>query len=157
MTSVTDIIAPDLLVPRLVADNKIGAIKELVDLLHANGVVADSLSFFQSVLERENLQSTILSGDIAIPHARNRAVNHLGMALGIAPQPIDFPSGDKRQTIRLICLIAVPAHEPLSYLTLLSTVARTFGDAELKNALLKADSSKELYHLLSSHPPSNIP
>lgn len=156
VTSVADIIAPELLVPRLSADNKIGAIKELVDRLHAHGVVADSLSFFQSVLERETLQSTILSGDVAIPHARSRTVNHLGMALGIAPQPLDFPSGDERQAIRLICLIAVPAHEPLSYLSLLSTVAHTFSNTELKNTLLQVDSSKELYHLLSSHPPSNI-
>ena len=144
------LIDPELLIPDLSADSKIGAIKKLVDRLHTRGIVADSLSFLQSVLERENLQSTILSSDIALPHARSRAVNELGMAMGVAHRPIDFPSGDDRQPIHLICLIAVPAHAPDLYLTLLATLARTFGDAEFKSALLSATSAEELFNLLSS-------
>ncbi len=144
------IIDPELLIPDLSADSKIGAIKKLVDRLHARGIVRDSLSFLQSVLERESLQSTILSNDIALPHARSRAVNELGMAMGVAQRPIDFPSGDDRQPIHLICLIAVPTHAPDLYLALLATLARTFNDAEFKSALLSATSAEELFHLLSS-------
>ena len=60
-----DLVNEDLLIPQLEADSKIGAIKELVDRLHRGGIVTDSLSFLQSILERENLQSTILGGDVA--------------------------------------------------------------------------------------------
>lgn len=143
------LIDPELLVPNLQADTKIGAIKELVDLLHAKGVVKDSLSFLQAVLEREALNSTILD-DVALPHARTPAVNQMGMALGVARRPIDFPSGDERGSIQLLCLIAVPAHESDLYLTLLSTLARSFNDIEFKTALLNCSSSQDLYHLLSS-------
>jgi len=144
------LIDPALLVPDLRADTKIGAIKELVDRLHGRGIVADSLSFLQSVLERENLQSTILGDDVAIPHARSRAVNELGMALGIARRPIDFPSGDDRQPVHLLCLIAVPVHAPDLYLVLLAALARTFSDVEFKNALLNANTAEEIQGLLSS-------
>ena len=144
------LIDPGLLVPELKANTKIGAIKELVDRLHLRGIVEDSLSFLQSVLERENLQSTILSDDVALPHARSRAVNELSMALGIARRPIDFPSGDDRRPIHLVCLIAVPAHAPDLYLSLLAALARTFSDAEFKNALLKSTSAGEIHGLLSS-------
>ena len=141
---------PDLLIPELSADSKIGAIKELVDRLHAKGIVQDSLSFLQSVLERENLQSTILGEGIALPHARSRAVSELGMALGIARKPIDFPSGDDRRPVHLICLIAVPVHAPDLYLALLGAMVHTFGDTEFKEALLNATSAEGLYDLLAS-------
>ena len=143
-----ELIDPELLVPNLRASTKIGAIKELVDLLHAKGVVKDSLSFLQAVLEREALNSTILD-DVALPHARTPAVNQMGMALGVARRPIDFPSGDERGSIQLLCLIAVPAHESDLYLTLLSTLARSFNDNDFKTALLNCSSSQDLYHLLS--------
>ena len=148
--SVEECLDPELLVPNLSANTKIGAIKELVDRLHAKGLVEDSLSFLQSVLEREALNSTILC-DVALPHARSRTVTQMSLALGIAPQPIDFPSGDERRFIQLLCLIAVPAHASDSYLALLARLARTFSDTTFKNALLHSTSSEELYHLLSSH------
>ena len=146
---IDEIIDPELLVPKLRASTKIGAIKELVDLLHAKGVVEDSLSFLQAVLEREALHSTILH-DVALPHARTHTVNQMGIALGVAHRPIDFPSGDEHGSIQLLCLIAVPVHESDLYLALLGTLARTFNDIKFKTALLHCSSSQDLYHLLSS-------
>ena len=86
----------------------------------------------------------------ALPHARSRSVNELGLALGIARPPIDFPSGDDRRPIHLICLIAVPAHAPDLYLALLAALARTFADVELRRSLLNCASKEEIYRLLSS-------
>ena len=144
-----DLISEDLLIPQLEADSKIGTIKELVDRLHLGGVVTDSLSFLQSVLERENLQSTILGGDVALPHARSRTVSTLGLALGTTTQPIDFPSGDDRCAVQMICLIAIPAHAPDLYLSLLASLARTLADADLKHGLLHASSASEMHRLLT--------
>ena len=146
---------PVLMVPELKADNKIAAIKELIDRLYLTGVVKDSLSFLQAVLGRENVESTIL-GEVAIPHARSLAVNQLGLALGVCRLPIDYPSGDDRQAVQIICLIAVPAHAPDSYLALLGALARTFRDAELKNSLLQAVSPEELCDLMATHSKNSI-
>jgi mannitol/fructose-specific phosphotransferase system IIA component (Ntr-type) len=142
---------PLLMVPELKADNKIAAIKELIDRLYLKGVVRDSLSFFQAVLGRENIESTIL-GEVAMPHARSQAVNQLGLALGVARLPIDYPSGDDRQAVQIICLIAVPAHAPDSYLALLGALARTFRDSDLIDSLLEQTRTpEELCDLLATH------
>ena len=138
-----------LLVPQLNSDDKIGAIKELVDLLHAGGYVQDSLAFLQSVLEREALQSTILD-DVALPHARCASVNKMGLAMGIARPAIDFPSGDDRGRVDIICLIAVPAQSSDDYLTILSTLARMFSDVDLKTILTDCSSSEDLRTTLLS-------
>ena len=144
--------APDLLVPSLSGDTKIRAIKELVDRLHAGGVVRDSLSFLQAVLERENLLSTVLDHGVALPHARSRAVDRLGVAVGVSGQPIEYPSGDERGTVRVICLVAVPAQISVPYLELLAALSNAFGEAGFRSALLNATSPEELYHLLLSRP-----
>ena len=139
----------DLLVPQLTCDDKIGAIKELVDLLHRGGYVEDSLAFLQSVLAREALQSTILD-DVALPHARCGSVDKMGLALGIARPAMDFPSGDDRGRVDIICLIAVPAHASDAYLTILSTLARIFSDIDLKSILTNCRSSEALRTALLS-------
>ena len=139
-----------LLIPNLAADSKILAIKELVDRLHASGFLDDSLRFLQSVLEREALGSTIIS-DVAIPHARCSSVSHMGVALGVLPTPIDYPSGDDRSLVQLVCLIAVPTDSSEMYLSLLASLARSLSDARLKSALLDCTSSAQLKSTLSSY------
>ena len=143
-----DIADINLLLPRIASTSKIGAIKELVDLLHDRHVVTDRLSFLQAVLEREQLQSTVLNNGVALPHARGRCVDSLGLAMGIAPVPIDFPSGDECSTVRLICLIAVPAHAPDLYLSLLGMLARTLSSNQRKRAFLEATSAEQMQQLL---------
>ena len=144
------LVDPRLMVPDLEANSKLGAIKLLVDRLHHRGVVTDSLSFLQSVLERENLMSTVLNGEVALPHARSRSVQRLGLALGACERPIDFPSGDERSGVRLICLIAVPVDAPRRYLELLAALAGAFADDDLKRGLLEAGSADNMHRLMTS-------
>ncbi len=141
---------PELMIPDLKADSKIAAIKELTNRLYLKGVVKDSLSFLQAVLGRENIESTII-GEVAMPHARSLAVNQLGLALGVSRQPIDYPSGDDREAIQVICLIAVPAHAPDSYLALLGALARTFHDGGMIGAMQQARNPEALCDLLAIH------
>jgi mannitol/fructose-specific phosphotransferase system IIA component (Ntr-type) len=150
LVGLESLLDPALAIPQLKADNKIAAIKELIDRLHLKGVVKDSLSFLQAVLGRENIESTII-GRVAIPHARSLAVNQLGLALGVSRLPIDYPSGDERQAVQIICLIAVPAHAPDSYLALLGSLARVFHEGDLSEALLRATTPEELCDLLTTH------
>lgn len=140
---------PTLMVPDLAADSKIAAIKELAVRLRAREVVEDSLAFVQSVLERENLSSTVLAdGRIALPHARGRMVRRLGMALARTRAPIEFPSGDDRHEVGMICLIAVPDDAPGLYLRLLGVLARVFADGDCLSAMEHAETAEEMQALL---------
>jgi len=114
-------------VVKLSATSKIHALKELVDRLHAQGAVADSLQFLQCVLEREALQSTVVAEGVALPHARCRAATRLAAAVGVAPQGIEYPSGDEVRRVSVICLLAVPTRAPIPYLEWLSRLAERLG------------------------------
>ena len=139
----------NLLVPRLHSNSKIGAIKELVDRLHQRGVIADSLPFLQAVLERENVQSTILGDEVALPHARCPSVRRLGLAVGLARPPLEYPSGDELREIPVICLIAVPAGSPGPYLSLMANLARRLRLPAVRAELQAAVSAEEVQELLS--------
>lgn len=144
------VIDPSTMAPKLTSSSKIQAIKELVDRLHARDIVSDSLDFLQSVLERENLESTVLVGDVALPHARSRSVRRLGMAVGTCPEPMDFPSGDDLCGVRMICLIAVPSEAPGQYLGLLASMSRILSDDAFRNTLVGATTSEDMYDLLAA-------
>ncbi len=139
----------DLLVPGLRASNKIGAIKQLVDRLHRRGFIGDSLQFLQSVLERENLESTILAEGVALPHARCHSVHRLGLAVGVTQPPLEYPSGDDVGRIPVICLIAVPADAPSRYLDLMGLLAHRLSHAEIRAGLRAATTATELQALLA--------
>lgn len=140
---------PTAMIPDLAADSKIAAIKELADCLRSQEVVEDSLAFMQAVLERENLSSTVLAdGRIALPHARGRMVRRLGLALARTRAPIEFPSGDDRHEVGMICLIAVPVDAPGLYLRLLGALARVFGDGDFLSTMERAETAEEMQALL---------
>jgi mannitol/fructose-specific phosphotransferase system IIA component (Ntr-type) len=150
---IEDVLSPDLIVPNLQADSKIGAIKELIDRLHVQSVIKDSLGFLQDVLSRENLQSTILDEDFVLPHARSRTVRQLSMAVGISRHPIRFSSGDESRPVRLICLLAVPLGATSDALRLQGLVG-ALRQSAFKQRLLQSTSNQELYRnllLLSNH------
>ena len=139
-----------VLVPRLRADTKIGAIKELVDRLHHEGAVSDSLRFLQAVLERDDLQSTVIGEGIALPHARSSAVTRLGIAVGLAPEQISYPSADDRDEVQAIVLVAVPADAVDSYLSILGTLASALDRTAIIEQLRNATTSKDIIKVFSN-------
>ncbi len=150
ITAMPGLLEKTMMVPRLRSDSKIGAIKQLVDRLYRGGLLNDSLSFLQAVLERENLDSTVIGGTIALPHARARSVTGLGMALGVCEEPIYYPSGDDLCAVRAVCVIAVPMDSPRQYLGLLSHLAWAFGDRDFMHRLLAAPSAQGMSELMSA-------
>ncbi len=137
----------DLLVPKLRSSDKIGAIKELVDVMYKANYVKDSLGFLQSVLEREDIESTVVEEGVAFPHARSRCVEKLGVAVGISPKGVDFRPEQDDAPVHLICLFAVPPSVSGSYLSLLSSLSKVLEDNRLKHNLAECHSANEINEL----------
>ena len=138
---------PATMVASLAPHDRMGAIKALVDRLHASGYVTDSLRFLQSVLDREDLESTAVGNGIAFPHARCGSAAHLGMALGISPGGVDFHSETHPEPVRLICLVSVPGEGDIRYLPLLGCLCRLFHE-DFTATFLKSRSAEDMNGLL---------
>ena len=137
-------------VPRLLAETKIGAIKELVDRLYHEGAVSDSLRFLQAVLEHDDLQSTVIGDGIALPHARNTAVTRLGIAVGLLPDPIPYPSAEDCNEVQTIVLVAVPADAVDTYLSILGALASALDSATVIEQLRNATTSSDIVNVFSN-------
>ena len=137
------------MVPDLRSRDRMGAIKEMVDCLYRAGCVTDSLSFLQSVLTREALDSTVVGEGVAFPHARCRSATRLGMAVGLSKAGVDFHSGANAAPINLVCLLAVPVLRDEGYLNCLGLISGLFQDAEFKSGLRACSTHHEMCAHLS--------
>ncbi|MHC4500197.1 MAG: PTS sugar transporter subunit IIA [Planctomycetota bacterium] len=145
----TQILQPACVKVPLESKDKQVVITELVDLLSANGLLLDRDVALDSVLAREKTRSTGIGSSIAIPHGKCNAVKELVMAMGIAHEPIDFESIDKKP-VTIIILLVSPADQTGPHIQALARISRLMLDEEFKHKLEEATSAEEVYELLSS-------
>jgi mannitol/fructose-specific phosphotransferase system IIA component (Ntr-type) len=139
-----------LMVPDLESRDRMGAIKELVDRMHLEGCVRDSLAFLQSVMDREDVESTVVGAGVAFPHARCRSVTRLAAALGISREGVEFPRNGDTQQVHIICLLGVPVIGSGGYLPLLGALTALFGDGTFRSGFLGCRTSEQMRAYLDS-------
>jgi PTS system nitrogen regulatory IIA component len=101
------------------------------------------------VLKREELMSTAIGRGIAIPHIRLASVTDLVVSVGISRTDIvDFQPLDD-EPVRLVFMIAASYNQHAYYLQTLSFFSARLKNWELRKALLAAETSQEVYSLLS--------
>jgi PTS system fructose-specific IIC component len=126
--TVRDLLPSDVIVRRLKAETKEEAITELLNALVIDGVLdlSREASVRDSLLQREQVASTGIGNGMAIPHAKNKFAERLGVAVGISDQGLDFGAHDS-QYAHVIVLWICPPKETQAHLALmrgLATVAQ---------------------------------
>jgi len=106
--SMIDLIREEIVKVPLVSTNKPDVMRELVQVLKDAGEIEDFNGVLNAVQTRENKQSTGLENGIAVPHGKTAAVNGLRLAIGIAPQGIDFDSMDGKPSKLFFLLLGSP-------------------------------------------------
>ena len=139
-------INPEYIIPELSSRDKIGSIKELIDLVEARGEISDSISVFQNVLERESLETTAVGNGVAFPHARSDSIKRLILAIGRSRKGIDFLSTDAEK-VYLIFLVLAPQHAITPYLKLLGFLTSVLQDKNFCSDLVRASSIDEIINI----------
>src|SRR5262249_50594823 len=88
---------------------------EMARRLAAAGVVRDVSDLARRLIEREKLGCTGLGSGVAIPHCKSKDVQDIVLAVGLAPQGVDFHAPDG-QPVTPIFLILSPAGPPAPHL-----------------------------------------
>jgi fructose-specific phosphotransferase system IIA component len=146
--TLTKILQPACVKAPLEGKDKNSAIRELVDLLDANGLLLDKKVALEAVFVREQTRSTGIGSGIAIPHGKCNAVKELVMAIGITGEPVDFASVDGKP-VTIIFLLVSPADQTGPHIQALARISRLMLDEEFKQELEGASSSEQVYELLS--------
>ena len=145
-----DLIDPGQIALNLRAHAQSDAIKEIVDLLVANGKIDNAEKFLEELEARERTNSTYAADGVAFPHARTKLVEEI--VVGIGRSEAGIPWTGKGELAQLIFLIAVPERLISDYLVVVGAIARTTKDRPLRTLLLHAESVDDFIATLLSAP-----
>jgi len=124
-------------------------LKELTELLEKTGELSDKENFLKVIKEREELGSTGIGYNIAIPHARFSGIKSLVGALGISKEGIDFKALDK-EPVYLFFLLAAPQNASGDYLKALATISRFLRRKRVRETLMKAEKLEDVQRIIES-------
>ncbi|MEA2953656.1 MAG: nitrogen system component [Alphaproteobacteria bacterium] len=143
----TDLIAPDAVIPALKVNNKKQAIQELAAKA-AELTGQNERAILEILLQREKLGSTGVGNGIAIPHGKLPTLAKLFGLFARLHRPVDFEALDG-QPVDLIFLLLAPEAAGADHLKALARVARLLRDADVAHKLRESSDAMALYAALA--------
>jgi mannitol/fructose-specific phosphotransferase system IIA component (Ntr-type) len=132
---------------QLRARKQANALREIVQLLTANGKIDDPEKFLGAVLAREQANPTVVEHGVAFLHARTDSVDRI--ILGIGRSRAGVPFGENKKRAHLIFVIGVPQRLINDYLICVGTLARLVKDDVTRAVLLHAKTPRQLLDALT--------
>lgn len=137
----TDLLRPEQIRVPLQSTDKQGIIEELVAMLPVNG---DSRGrILDAVMERERVMSTGIGRAVAIPHGKTEAIQGILGAFGRTVDPVPFDAIDG-EPVRLCFLIVSEPRTTGPHIRALAQISRVLNNGRCKDALLKAESVRDV-------------
>ena len=144
-----DFVSREAIRAELVAKDKEGVIRELVQaLLDTGSIEADEQeSIIKAILKREELGSTGIGRGVAVPHTKHPSVDRLVGTVAISSDGVDFNSLDGEK-VQLLFLLISPPDRPGDHLRALENISRQLRDDTFCRFLKQAKSVEDIQQLL---------
>ena len=144
---ISDILKEDYIIADLEAGDKEGTLSEVSFFLEHKGAIQDHAKLLQALLEREQLGSTGIGDNMAIPHAKYEGIEQIITVFARSRKGVDFQSLDRKPVHFVFLLLAPPASTGL-HLKALAKIARLFKNPSLRENILQAEDAGTIYSLL---------
>jgi PTS system nitrogen regulatory IIA component len=148
----TDLVAPNAILPALRANNKKQVIQELAAKA-AELTGQNDRAILEILLQRERLGSTGVGNGVAIPHGKLPKLGKLFGLFARLERPVDFEALDGR-AVDLVFLLLAPEAAGADHLKALARIARLLRDPEIANKLRESRDESALYAVLALSPAS---
>jgi PTS system nitrogen regulatory IIA component len=146
----TDIIAPNAIIPALKVNNKKQAIQELA--AHAAELTGlNERAILEVLQQRERLGSTAVGSGVAIPHGKLPKLGRLFGLFARLDKPIEFEALDD-QKVDLMFLLLAPEGAGADHLKALAKIARLLRDPEVARKLRESQNVDALYAVMKLPP-----
>jgi PTS system nitrogen regulatory IIA component len=143
---ILDVLPKESIISDLKAQDKKSTLEELVlPISRRSGVNKEEL--IRVLLERERLGSTGIGGGIGIPHGKLKDLEELMLGFGLSRKGVDFESMDGRPT-HIFFLLVTPENSTGLHLKLLARISKLLKHEPLKEKLLGATTSDEIYSII---------
>jgi fructose-specific phosphotransferase system IIA component len=145
---ISDILAEASVELNVKVDSKSKLIEFLLDLAVKSGNVISREDALKEILKREEIMSTGIGKEIAMPHAKTNSVKNSVGALAVLNDPIDFDALDK-EPVMIAFLILGREDNVGNHLRVLSKVSRMFNNYAFKKKILDSRTKKEILETFS--------
>jgi PTS system nitrogen regulatory IIA component len=143
----TDLVAPDAIIPALKVNGKKQALQELAAKAAAL-LGQNERTIFEILVQREKLGSTGVGHGIAIPHGKLAKLGKLFGLFARLDRPVDFEALDG-QPVDLVFLLLAPEGAGADHLKALARVARLLRDPDTAHKLRESRDADALYAVLA--------
>lgn len=123
------------------------AIEHLVGQLNKYDYITDTERLKADVLKREMESTTAIGMNVAIPHAKSDAVKKPIVAVMNNKQGVNWDSLDGTLP-KIVFLIAVPSDSSDTHLKLLQRLSRALMDDDIRQSLIDATHTEQIYDIL---------
>ena len=130
-------------------DNKQDALNELLEVICKNPRITDRKVFSKEIFKREELMSTGIGYQIAIPHARHKTVKDFVIAIGRKREGLEYESIDDKP-VKLIFMIGASDKQDKDYIRLLSRLVLRLKNKEFVDKILAAENPTEIYQIIKT-------
>jgi len=146
----SDLLAPQAVVPALKVNSKKQALQELAGRAAA-ACGRNEREVLEVLMQRERLGSTGIGNGIAIPHGKLAKLERLCGAFARLDRPVDFEALDG-QPVDLMFLLLAPEGAGADHLKALARIARLLRDGETTRKLRESRDAESLYAVLTESP-----
>ncbi|POD82450.1 Protein-N(pi)-phosphohistidine--sugar phosphotransferase [Lactiplantibacillus plantarum subsp. plantarum] len=143
---IRDLLLKDVMIMDMHATTKDEAIDELVHKYAEQGIINDEALYKQDIIKREAESTTGIGDGIAMPHAKDKAVNRATVMFAKSKAGVDFNALDG-QPVHLFFMIAAPEGANNTHLAALAALSSLLIDPELVAKLKNAQSPEEVQQL----------
>ncbi len=151
--TLTDLVAPNAIIPALKVNNKKQVIQELAARA-AELSGQNERAVLEILSQREKLGSTAVGNGVAIPHGKLPQLGRLFGLFARLERPVDFEALDG-QAVDLVFLLLAPEAAGADHLKALARVARLLRDPEIARKLRESRDADAIYAVLAMPPASS--
>jgi fructose-specific phosphotransferase system IIA component len=146
---IKDFLSKDCIKLDLEEVEKKAHIREMVEILHANGSIAEDKvdEVTEKLMEREKLGSTGIGNGIAIPHIKTESITTTTGALGVSQKGVNFDSLDG-EPVYITFLLLTPKGATNEHLLAISEISVFLRDKFYRQELRKGENIKTVYSLV---------
>ena len=144
---ITDLLAPEAVLPNLKAQGKKQLLQDLAERI-APLCGLPERRIFETLIERERLGSTGMGQGIAIPHGRLAGLTRIVGMFARLETPIAYDAVDN-QPVDLVFLLLAPEGAGADHLKALARVSRLLRNQQTCEKLRAAKEAEVLYALLT--------
>src|ERR1700744_1686183 len=144
---ITDLVAPEAILPALKVNSKKQALQELAAKA-AELTGQNERAVFEVLLQREKLGTTAVGYGVAIPHGKLPKLEKLFGMFARLDRPIDFEAMDG-QPVDLVFLLLAPEPAGADHLKALARVARLMRTPDTAKLLRESRDAEAIYAVLT--------